>query len=399
MKGALDGVTVLDFTAMIAGPYCTRLMADAGAEVLKIEPLEGDYIRTRAPIRAGESVYFGVLNAGKQSVALNLKKPEGVELAKQLAAASDVVVENFRPGVAKRLGFDYTALSAINPRLVYCSISGYGQTGKYASLPAYAPIVHAASGFDIANMSYQGAERPMKSAIFVADYLTGVHAFGAICAALVRCSRNPDDTDKGEYIDCALMDAMVGMLGYEVAEAQGPASGPRPLYQAVRTLDGFLMVAPISQGNFEDMADAIDRADLKSDPRFALPAARSTNWQALMDEADRWASDKTLDQAESIMVAFGVPHARYQSARDVLSSEYALERGLFATVGSGSAEICVTNPPFRMEGVGTAGRVPALGEHGRSVLERVLGRGPADIEQLIREGVLGRADNSENAEE
>ena len=155
MNGPLDGIRVLDFSAMVAGPYCTRLMADAGAEVIKVEPPEGDYMRTRAPIRAGESLYFGVLNTGKQSIALDLKKPEGVKLAREFAAASDIVVENFRPGVMKRLGLDYATLSAGNPELVYCSISGYGQTGKHASLPAYAPIVQAASGFDAAGMAYR----------------------------------------------------------------------------------------------------------------------------------------------------------------------------------------------------------------------------------------------------
>jgi crotonobetainyl-CoA:carnitine CoA-transferase CaiB-like acyl-CoA transferase len=385
--GALEGIRVLDFSAMVAGPYCTRLMADAGAEVIKVEPPEGDYMRTRAPIRAGESLYFGVLNAGKQSLAVDLKKPAGAALVKELAAASDVVVENFRPGVMKRLGFDCATLSAANPKLVYCSISGYGQTGKHAGLPAYAPIVQAGSGFDAAGMAYQGAERPMKSGIFVADYLTGTHAFGASCAALLRRAR----TGKGEYIDCALMDAMLGMLGYEVAEAQEPVTGPRPLYQAVRTKDGgFLMLAPISQGNFEDMAAAMRRPELKADPRFASSAARAANWQALMDEADRWAAERTLAEAEQAMAAGGVPHARYQSVGEVLASGYAEERGLFTTVKSGGAEMRVTNSPYKMAGAVKAGPVPVLGAHGPAVVERVLGRKPADVEKLVKEGVLCR---------
>jgi crotonobetainyl-CoA:carnitine CoA-transferase CaiB-like acyl-CoA transferase len=385
--GALEGIRVLDFSAMVAGPYCTRLMADAGAEVIKVEPPEGDYMRTRAPSRAGESLYFGVLNAGKQSLAVDLKKPAGAALVKELAAASDVVVENFRPGVMKRLGFDYAALSAAHPKLVYCSISGYGQTGKHAGLPAYAPIVQAGSGFDVAGMAYQGAERPMKSGIFVADYLTGTHAFGASCAALLRRTR----TGKGEYIDCALMDAMLGMLGYEVAEAQEPVTGPRPLYQAVRTKDGgFLMLAPISQGNFEDMAEAMGRPELKADPRFAGAAARAANWQALMDEADRWAAQRTLAEAEQAMAAGGVPHARYQSVGEVLASGYAEARGLFTTVKSGGAEMRVTNSPYKMAGAVKAGPVPALGAHGPAVLERVLGRKREDVEKLVEEGVLCR---------
>src|SRR6185369_6470953 len=313
--------------------------------------------------------------------------PRGAALVKELAAACDVVVENFRPGVMTRLGFDYATLSAANSKLVYCSISGYGQSGVNASLPAYAPIVQAASGFDVAGMTYQGAERPMKSAIFVADYLTGVHAFGASCAALVRRAR----TGKGEYIDCALMDAMLGMLAYEVAEAQEPVSSPRPLYQATRAKDGFLMVAPISQANFEDMASAAGREDLKADARFATSAARSANWNALMEELDRWAADKSLEECDKAMAAGGVPYARYQSVADVMASPYAAERGLFTTVQSGSAEIRATNPPYKMSGTGTAGKVPELGEHGPALLERVLGRKPEEVAKLMKEGVLCRA--------
>jgi crotonobetainyl-CoA:carnitine CoA-transferase CaiB-like acyl-CoA transferase len=385
--GPLAGIRVLDFSAMVAGPYCTRLMADSGAEVIKLEPPEGDYMRSRAPLRDGRSLYFGVLNAGKQSIAMDLKRSEGVQIAKELAAASDVVVENFRPGVMQRLGFDYATLSGANPKLVYCSISGYGQSGASASLPAYAPIVQAASGFDVAGMTYQGADRPMKSGIFVADYLTGVHAFGACCAALVRRAA----TGRGEYIDCALMDAMLGMLAYEVAEAQEPLQQPRPLYQATRAKDGLLMVAPISQGNFEDMARAAGREDLLTDPRFATASARSANWNALMAELDRWAADKSLDECDAAMRASGVPHARYQSVAEVMASRYAAERGLFATARNGSGEMKVTNAPFKMVGTASGASVPGLGEQGGELLQRVLGRKADEIARLEKEGVLCRA--------
>jgi crotonobetainyl-CoA:carnitine CoA-transferase CaiB-like acyl-CoA transferase len=369
---------------MIAGPYCTRLMADSGADVIKVEPPEGDYMRSRAPLLEGRSVYFGVVNAGKRSVAVDLKNPAGAALVRDLAAASDIVVENFRPGVMRRLGFDYASLSAVNRRLVYCSISGYGQEGAHASLPAYAPIVQAASGFDVTAMRYQRADRPPNSAIFVADYLTGVHAFGATCAALVRRER----TGKGEYIDCALMDSMLGMLAYEVAEAQAPVARSRLLFQATRARDGFLIVAPISQGNFEDMAHAMGRDDLKADARFATVGARSDNWDALMSELDRWAAGRTVAECEAAMAAGGVPCARYQSVAEAMDSPYAAARGLFATVQDGGHEIRVTNPPFKMAGAVVGGHVPGLGEHGPAVVEEVLGRSRKDVEKLIAEGVL-----------
>lgn len=382
--GALHGIRVLDFSAMIAGPYCTRLMADSGADVIKVEPPEGDYMRSRPPVRGGVSLYFGMLNAGKRSVSIDLKRPGSAALVRELALKSDVVVENFRPGVMQRLGFGHAALAAVNPALVYCSISGYGQTGAHAALPAYAPIIQAASGYDLANMGHQSdAERPLNTGIFTADYLTGVHAFGAICAGLVRRGR----TGKGEYIDCALMDALVGMLAYEVAEAQQPQANPRLLYKATRAKDGFLMLAPISEANFEAMARAAGHPEWIADPRFA-GAARVQNWDALLAELDRWAADKTAAQCQAVMEAGGVPCARYRTVAEVLASPYAAERKLFSSVRAGNGEFLATNPPFKMQGAGAGGRVPATGEDGRGVLAEVLGRSRQDIDKLFEEKIL-----------
>lgn len=387
-EGALAGIRVLDFSAMIAGPYCASLLAGAGAEVIKLEPPEGDYMRSREPIKDGVGLYFAVINAGKHSVALDLKNPGAVALVRELAAKSDVVLENFRPGVMQRLGFDAPALRAANPGLVYCSISGYGQGGTHAALPAYAPIVQAASGYDLANLGYQsGIERPLNTGIFAADYLTGVHAFGAICAALVRRAR----TGRGDTIDCALMDAMLGMLGYEVAEAQAPVMKQRPLYQATRAMDGFVVLAPVTQANFEAMARAAGHAEWIADARFASAQARLANWSALMDELDRWAADKSAAQCESAMAAGGVPCGRYRTVREVMDSPYAAERGLFPEARAGMASFRVPNPPYKMEGAGARPRVPLLGEDGPAVLQRVLGRSPEEIARLEREGVLWRA--------
>jgi crotonobetainyl-CoA:carnitine CoA-transferase CaiB-like acyl-CoA transferase len=157
----LEGVRVLDFSIMLAGPYCARLLADVGAEVIKIEPPEGDEMRLRAPVRDGHSAYFGQLNAGKRSIALDLKSPDAIKLVHRMVENTDILVENFRPGVMERLGLGYEALRKINPRLIYCSISGYGQTGPQAERAAYAMIVHAESGFDRALMRYAGdRDRP-----------------------------------------------------------------------------------------------------------------------------------------------------------------------------------------------------------------------------------------------
>lgn len=189
--GALAGVQVLDFTIVMSGPMCTRMLADAGADVVKVEPPEGDVARQRGPLRGGISAYYGSLNCGKRSLVLDLSQAEGRRIARELAARCDVLVENFRPGVMQRLGLDYAALAAINPRLVYASISGYGQTGPRAALPAYAPVIHAASGCDLANAEYQrDSSRPPNNGIFIADVLGASYAFGAIQLALLERERS-----------------------------------------------------------------------------------------------------------------------------------------------------------------------------------------------------------------
>ena len=210
-------------------------------------PSDTHRLRLRAPLRDGHRSYFGQLNAGKRSLALDLKHPEALALVKQLVAEADVVVENFRPGVMERLGLGSATLRALNPRLVYCAISGYGQTGPGAERAAYAMIVHAASGFDRTLMRCAGdREHPDKGAVFIADVLAAVFAFSAIQTALLQ----RHDTGQGQHIDVALMDCMLNLLVYEMQEAQFPVRTPRPTCGPVRAGDGELMVAPITPRNF-----------------------------------------------------------------------------------------------------------------------------------------------------
>ena len=349
MSGPLEAIKVLDFSAMIAGPYCTRMLADLGAEVVKVEPVQGDFMRSSEPQRAaadgsGHSAYYAALNAGKHSIAIDLKAPEGKQLAADLAAKADVVVENFRPGVMKRLGLDYDSLARENPKLVYCSISGYGQTGAAADRPGYAPIMHAACGFELATLAYQeGIERPLKSGIFVADVLSGSLAFGAVNAALVSRERS----GQGDYIDVSLMDCMLGLMLYECQEAQFPERFPRVLYQPVRARDGFLIVAPISQANFEAMARAASHPEWIADPRFNGPARRR-NWVSLMGLLEAWAGEHSVAECENAMLDGGVPCSRYQTVAEAMASDAVKSRGTFATVRDGAGELLAPNPPFTL---------------------------------------------------
>lgn len=379
---ALSGVRVLDFTSVMAGPFASRMLADLGAEVVKIESLEGDQVRARPPRREGHSAYFGHLNAGKSSLACNLKSPAIRALIQQMVPNFDIVIENFRPGVMARFGLDYEALAAINPRLIYCSISGYGQTGPKAHHPAYAPVIHAASGFDMVNLDYQDdASRPATSGIFIADVLGGTHAFGAIQAALYQREK----TGQGQHIDVSMLEAMVGMLVYETQTSQFPGDAQRPLYTPLRTADGFIMVAPTSPRNFEQLTEAVGHPEWQDDPRFRTNADRNANWATMLTLVEEWTCLQSGAQAEAILSRHGVPCALYRGVDEVLEDPQLAARGAFAEIHDGAGSYRVTNPPFRMSRSRTHARdhVSALGADGGAILTQELDL-PADRLAALR---------------
>jgi crotonobetainyl-CoA:carnitine CoA-transferase CaiB-like acyl-CoA transferase len=386
-QGILTDIRVLDFTSMIAGSYCTRQLADLGAEVIKCEPPSGDYVRIPGPLRDGKSTYFGNLNCGKKSLCLDLKNPTAIRLINELVAKSDVVVENFRPGVMKRLGLDYTALTKIKPDIIYCAISGYGQTGPEAGRPAYAPIIHAASGYDLANLSHQdGLERPLRTGLYMADYFSGMTAAWGIQAALFHKER----TGSGQMVDVALMDAMLSMLVYEIQEAQFPVAGPRLLYSPSKTLDGYIIVMPLTQANFESLAEATGHPQWLTDPRFATFTGRHENWETLMAEIEAWTSAHTTAQCEEIITNAGCPCSRYRSVGEAMHSAQSTHRGVLAEVDDGVGPFLVSNTPVRFSqaSVGAQPWVADAGQHTREILCDLLGYSPEAVSKLARQGVL-----------
>jgi CoA:oxalate CoA-transferase len=387
----LAGVRVLDFTTIVSGPHCTRLLADLGAEVIKIEPPEGDFIRVQPPIRDGKSAYFASLNCGKKSLALDLKSPAAVEIVRGLAAQSDVIVENSRPGVMDRLGLGYEDLAKLNPRLVYCSISGFGQTGPWAKRSAYAPMLHAASGYDLVNLSYQnGLERPLNTGIYVGDVLGGTYAFGAIQSALLRRER----TDTGDYVDLSMMDGILGMLIYEYQEAQFPPRKRTNTFQPTRAKDGFFMIASVKPNNFAALARAVGHPEWLGDPRFNSLRARTENWDTLMALLNEWASSRTVAECEETITRGGVPCSRYYTVREALNEPHLAERGSYAIVDDGAGALKIPNPPFKFaQGIARArNTVSALGADNDAILSNVLGYSNQRIAALYENGVLHRAD-------
>jgi crotonobetainyl-CoA:carnitine CoA-transferase CaiB-like acyl-CoA transferase len=385
---ALQGLFVLDFTIVMSGPMCTRMLADAGADVVKVEAPGGDVVRQREPVRGGISTYFASMNCGKSSIVLDLSTTAGRRVARDLALRADVVVENFRPGVMKRLGLDYESLAADNPRLIHASISGFGQTGPKAGAPAYAPVIHAASGYESAYAGYQRDQsRPANNGIFIADVMGAAYAFGAIQMALYERERS----GRGQCVDVSLMDAVMGMLIYELQAAQFPPDKPRQVYEPVRASDGWVMVAAVTPRNLEVLFDVIGCPQAKNDPRFATVAAKEANWSALLELIEGWTRQRTGAECEATLMAAGVPCSRYRSVAEAMADPQVTGRGFLGTLGEGALRFQVANPPFLMSATPAhaRNRLPQLGADTEAVLAQKLGLDEAALAGLRAEGALG----------
>jgi CoA:oxalate CoA-transferase len=369
LTGSFEGLRVLDFSTTIAGPHCARMLADLGAEVIKIETAEGETMRSRPPLRNGCSTAFGQLNVGKKSVVLDLKSVDGIEVARRLVASADILLENFRPGVMRRLTLDYTTLQALNPGLIYCSISGYGQTGPSAELPAYAPVIHAASGYDMAHLSYQpGRTRPDYCGIYHADVLTGVYAFGAISAALYQRGV----TGRGQHIDVSMLESMLTLTLNELQWSQFEVeSTQRPMFGPIETSDGYVMVAVASEKTFQGLTKVIGHPEWVNDPRFAKYSDRRNNWGQLMDGVEAWSRSVTTERCLAELNKEGVPSSAYRTVAQALSDPQIAHRRALSEVEDGGGTFKVLNLPFRMSGANVAAgkRMSTLGEHTRALLK------------------------------
>jgi len=383
----LEGIRVLDFTAVVAGPYCTRLLAALGADVLKIESREGELMRHTPPFRNGSSALFSQLNAGKRSLALDLKQPAAIALVKRLVPRYDVVVENFSPGVMARFGLDYPALAALRPGLVMCSISGFGQTGPHAHKPAFAPIVHAWSGYDAVTLGYQNeSSQPLNMGLPVADNMAAVQAFGAIMAALYhRLAKGI-----GQYIDISMYDTLLASMQKDFQQMQYPEGRDRR-YGPLATRDGHVLVVLLTQRQFEQLADALDQPSLKSDPRFATTTTRLGNYAALMATIGEWCAGLSTAETVARLEAVGVPVSPYRDLASALDDPQLEHREMLTRVVDAAGPLTVPDSPFLFSATTAAVRpaVPGLGEHGLEVLRAELGFGDEASRELQENGVLG----------
>ena len=392
----LDGVTVVDFTRVLAGPYCTRLLADLGARVVKIErPGEGDEIRHTVfqlePGRTDQSSYYVRLNVGKQGIAVDLSHPQARDLVLDLVRRADVVVENFSPGVMTRYGLDATALRAVRPDLVYCSISGFGQTGPLSSMQAYAHLINAISG--MMDLERGGEARPRVSYLQAADVLAGAHAFGAICAALVRRARS----GRGAYLDVSMLECLVAAddITYHAMLNGAPVERKPRVGMVVHPI-GERYVALQTAGAphlWTRLVALIGRAELATDERFATPAGRRANWPALLTIVREWLDTfENVDRAVETLSGARIPTVPMLSPEELVAHPQMAARSAFPAVEHPTrGSVRVTATPFQVDGQAIEPGGPApyrVGEHTRFVLSNLLGYSSERIETLRHAGVI-----------
>ena len=390
-RSLLAGVTVVDFTRVLAGPYCTRLMADLGARVIKVErPGEGDETRhgflQLDPERGDQATYFVRVNAGKLSVALDLRHPEGRAVVLDLARVADVVVENFVPGVIANLGCDHATLARVKPDLVYCSISGFGQTGPLRRSPAFAHIIAAISG--LTHLEIGDHAEPAPPYLQAADVLAGTHAFGAIVAALFRRAQ----TGAGAYLDVSMLEALIGAEDVSfgsVLNGGQEAPGPRTGMMVHPIGDRYVAMQTVGAPDlFARLIALMGRPDLAVDPRFATRVARRDHWPELREIIGTWLSTfKSVEDAVATLGAARLPCAAVLSPAEVATLPHLQEREAFPAIPHPTrGTVHVTATPFHLDGAPVRPQGPApyrVGEHTRMVLGDVLGYSASRIEALL----------------
>jgi glutaryl-CoA transferase len=396
MSSPLEGFRILDLSRVLAGPYCTMTLGDLGAEVIKVErPGVGDDTRAWGPPFAdGESAYYLCANRNKKSITVNLKSPAGQDIIRRLARISDVLVENYKVGELAALGLGYEDLKRINPGLVYCSITGYGQTGPDKDLPGYDFVIQGRGGV----MSITGVPdgEPMKVGVAVVDVTAGLYAANAIQAALLARSK----TGKGQAIDIALLDAQVAWLAnvasnYLVSgNPPGRFGNAHPTivpYQAFRARDGFFCLAVGNDGQWQKLCLLLDRPEFARDPRFATNPARVQHREELIPRLREIFQAREVDFWLEEIAADGIPCGPVQTVDQVFSDPQVLAREMVWMMPHPTAgEVSLVGSPLKLSETPVAARLhpPLLGEHTEEVLTSLLGYAAEEVVRLRKESVV-----------
>lgn len=393
----LDDLFVVDLSRILSGPVCTMLMADMGAEVIKVEPppLGDDSRQWGPPFIGGISTYFLSVNRNKKSLGLNLKSEAGRRILWKLIDRADVITENFRPGVLDKLGFGYDAVSKANPRAVYCSISGFGQTGPYSDRPGYDVIAQGESGMMDLTGFPEGP--PAKLGASLADVVAGLYAFNGICLALLARHK----TGRGQLVDVSLLDSMVSTLTYHALIYLSTGRSPKRAgtrhpsitpYECFQAKDGFVNIAVTNQKQWENFCEVLGFPEIAHDARFESMKARLTNYGELRPMIDRIVSAMTRAEVMNVMSAVGIPAGPINTVGEILEDPHIHAREMVVEL---------THPdygPLKMLGIpiklsqtpGTVGKAPpTFGEDNREVLGTI-GYSPEDIARFEREGIIHR---------
>lgn len=393
----LVGVRVVDFTRVLSGPHATRMLTDLGAQVIKVEPPAGDMTRFTAPRVHSQSTYFVQQNVGKLNVSIDMDTAAGVELAARLIESADVVVENFRPGVMKRLGLSYERFASRCPRLIYTSISGYGATGPWTSRRAYAPVVNAETGITKHQGDVRGGEYANDPHSH-GDVYTAVETASAILAALYQRER----TGRGQHIDVSMAETMLYVNEHAHNQlwtdpvAPGTIRSFQPAdYPVLTTADGSVVVVsghPAEKGTFEFFVGAMDKPDLLSDTRFDSVESRLEHFDELMHEIRAWAlTTANAEDIERIFEQHNLATGRLRSVDDIASTPWAADRDAIVSISDrGDGVIRVPNSPWHFSESDTSvmGIAKYRGEDNAAVCRDILGMSDDEIAKLERDGVL-----------
>ena len=393
----LEGIRVLDVSRILAGPFCTMLLADLGAEVVKVEmPGSGDPSRSIEPTINGDSVFFISINRGKKSITINLSKQEGQKVFRDLVPHFDVLVENFVPGTMARFGLDYTILRQLNPRLIFTSISGYGQDGPWSNRPALDITVMAKGGL----MSITGMPggEPLRPGASLADSTAGIFAALSIMSALWQREK----TGEGQYIDTSMLDCQVTMMENPIARYFGTGKVPGPVgtrnpmaapFQVFRGCDSYFAVAIFTnrQEDWKYFCGAMHRPDLGEDPRFRTNNDRNRHVDVLTDLLQEEFSKETAAHWLNLFTTAGISCAPVNNVKQVTEDEQVLSRGMIATIpDASSGSWRVANTPFKMSEseTGPAGPAPRLGEHTAQILKEKLNLSDSQVEAIKKTGAI-----------
>jgi len=391
----LEGIRIVDLSAAMSGPYCTQLLADFGASVLKIEPPDtGDMLRDFGPpFVKGESYYFLLNNRNKRSMTLNLQTEKGKEIFYKLSSTADIVVENFRPSVKRKLKIDYDDLKTENPRLIYASISGFGQTGPYENRPGFDPIAQGMSGFaSITGWKHTG---PVRVGVAIGDSLGGIFATYGILLALIEREKS----GKGQRVETSLLEGLVGLLGFQAAKYFGTNERPEPQgndhammspYGTFKTKDGYMNIAAGNQAMWERLAKTLDLEHLIQDKKFLTVADRVINRSELTKLLEKKLAEKTSKEWETIFDKVGVANGPILYIDEVFQDPQVIhQQMLLEMVHPSVGKMKTLGFPVKLSR--TPGRLelppPLKGQHTEEVLKE-LGYQPQDIETMRKEGVI-----------